>query len=284
MTSRVTRFLPSQEAAEDACVEAAANTVLGNTAHNIVVQPAGGLLSLPPEIRLQICSYITLSPEFPDSVANRGILGACCQLQLDMFEEHGPAKDLNAFMAAPGRPWVDSPCTHLAVALGPPLPFLRFTRNVTLHLPRALLSPYSELRRGRQSALPRECICESTLEHLCGLYLDRLQVLFEDGSPQREDAQDDEEYLTVKSLQPYLFQNYVQAGKVNCRTVTFTVQRLAEAEGGRDKSTTLDMADEKTGIAYTMTIVQDKEERQVERGFSSETRFKTSALQTTPGY
>lgn len=35
---------------------------------DIVPQPASPLLALPPELRLMICSYMTLSPEFADSL------------------------------------------------------------------------------------------------------------------------------------------------------------------------------------------------------------------------
>lgn len=299
--------------------EGQTNIVLGNTARDTALQAAGGLLSLPMEIRLHICSYITLAPESPESLANRGILGACRQLQQDMFEEHGPAKGLNAYITAPERPWAESPCTHSAVALGPPLPLSGFICNVTLHLPPRFLSLHQQFRRCGQSQFSLhvrpECSCEGnlgdTLEHLYGLYLDRLQVLFGDHLSQHEDdpsqrgdgssnhrrivatadEQDNEDVkddsknrrFTVKSLDPRLFDEYVDAGKVNCRTVIFTVQELANAEGGRHKSTTLDMSDEKTGISYTMTIVQDDEEIQVEREFVSDTRFRLGALHARAG-
>lgn len=316
------RSKSTMKAAKNSRGEGRTNIVLGNTARETALQAAGGLLGLPLEIRLYICSYITLAPESPDSLANRGILGACRQLQQDMFEEHGPAKDLSAYITAPERPWAESPCTHSAVALGPPRPLSGFICNVTLHLPPRFLSLRRQFRRCGQSQfglhVRPECSCEGdlgdTLEHLYSLYLDRLQVLFGDHLSHHEydpsqrgdgssnhrrtvataDEQDNEDIkddkddtknrrFTVKSLDPRLFDEYVDEGKVNCRTVIFTVQELANAKGGRHKSTTLDMSDEKTGISYTMTIVQDDEEIQVEREFVSDTRFRRGALHARAG-
>lgn len=314
-------------AAASARLDGPSNTPSGNTVRGIVHPPPDGLLSLPAEIRLHICSYITLSPVSPDSVANRGILGTCRQLQNDMFEEHGPAKDLNAYINASERPWVKSPRVDLLVTLGQPLASTRFICSVTLQMLAINLGTgWNEERQ----------YCLDALEHLYSLHLDRLQILFEDHLPEHEDedgssgggagsvddeagsvdneaslvgneavpvdnetdSMDDEpgpssrpadtrrsdlSDYTVKSLHPAFFFDFLSAGKVNCRTAVFTVHELARAVGGRDKSTTLDISNSYAGVSYTMTIVQDKVEKQVEREFTSKTRFKRDALQARAG-
>jgi hypothetical protein len=64
-----------------------------------------------------------------------------------------------------------------------------------------------------------------------------------------------------------------EMGQVNCKAITFTVEALAEVEGGRVKATCLQNK-LKNGVPYTMNIVQDKEDRQSERTYLSVTRWR----------
>jgi hypothetical protein len=65
-------------------------------------------------------------------------------------------------------------------------------------------------------------------------------------------------------------------GSVNCRALTFRVEALAEAEGGRTKVTTLENTLDRraSGLPYTLEIVQDAADRQSERTFTSASRWK----------
>lgn len=302
MTGRITRAKSAMVFPTETSAEGASYTQSGSTPREVVLATHCPLLSLPVELRLQICSYITLSPVSHESIANRAILATCRQLQEAMFTEHGPAKDLDAYINAEERAWIGTLPSPLVVTLGQPLQSTRFgfVRNVTLQCPTAFM------------------VGARCLEEVYSLYLDRVQIYLgaapvhrigvrsarkvtsaqddesatprEEGSSQSEDSpsrrvEDIDDRITssirrsytVKSLDPELFDHYVKKGKINCRCVTFTVPVLANADGGRHKSTTLDMFDEDARVSYTMTIVQNEIEAQVEREFISVNRFKPVA-------
>lgn len=83
----------------------------------------------------------------------------------------------------------------------------------------------------------------------------------------------DPEYLLKLATRDY-FDDCMHRGKVNCQTVIFTLESLAEKSGGRVRSTTLYNIAKPENIPYSLTIVETKENEQSERIFSSLSRFK----------
>jgi hypothetical protein len=85
-------------------------------------------------------------------------------------------------------------------------------------------------------------------------------------------------YGDLKSLAPAAFESHVIGGKVNCKKITISIPHLANLTCGhtQKKSTDLNM-EMKHGsrcIPYTLTIVQNSMEKQVEKSFFSATRFR----------
>src|SRR5690349_17787985 len=57
-------------------------------------EPKSQILALPVELRLMICSYMTLSPTDFESVAWKGAYFTCRQLHEDMRKQLKPEQDL----------------------------------------------------------------------------------------------------------------------------------------------------------------------------------------------
>ncbi|KAF2827098.1 hypothetical protein CC86DRAFT_370153 [Ophiobolus disseminans] len=220
---------------------------------SILPQPASRLLSLPTELRLLVCSYMTLSPEYTESLAFRGAYLSCRLLHQDMRNALVPEQDLVKYMASKRQLW--TPAVHTNVSLGPLHPFLGLIRSLTIRIP----VPTG----GRWQS---DCLV--VLRSLYALYLDDLHVVMTGAH------NNSLPYGDMKSFGPSLFMDFVRKEAVNCRKVTFTLDSLSRAEGGRAMSTVLAIHEESTNIRYHLTIVQNKEEKQVERAFKSSSRFK----------
>lgn len=67
---------------------------------------------------------------------------------------------------------------------------------------------------------------------------------------------------------------------VRCQEVRFTLDVLAQKEGGREKRTELRNTIPGTTTEYVLEIVQDKEGRQTERVYESENRFRAARERT----
>jgi hypothetical protein len=80
-------------------------------------------------------------------------------------------------------------------------------------------------------------------------------------------------YGNLKSLDRSIFEDFAERGQVNCKAVTFTLESLVDADGGRTDDWTLENH-LGNGVPYNLKIVHDKEGRQSERTYSSDTRFK----------
>jgi hypothetical protein len=217
----------------------------------IVPQPASALLALPAELRLMICSYMTLSPESADSLLWWNAFISCHRLHKDMRDQLNPANDLVQYLAKQQPSWThgteDSPIATLRL----PRPYLGVIRDITLHTSIPTLYGYRGL--------------ETALTSLYSLYLDELHVVFTGSRFFRLP------YGCMKSFPSEYFIDYVSKGKVNCGKVTFTIEKLA---GGKTKQTIIENIIPKTNISYVLTIVQDENEAQVERAFESNLRFR----------
>jgi hypothetical protein len=130
------------------------------TSDDILPQPSSRLLSLPTELRLLVCSFITLSPEHADSLAFRGAYTSCRRLHQDMRDQLDPSQDLPRYIAA--QAWSDSIRSH--ITLGGPTPFLGLIRDLTIRVP---VPPSVRWQKP----------CSVVLPSLYSLYLDRLHVV-----------------------------------------------------------------------------------------------------------
>jgi hypothetical protein len=249
-TNRMTRALAwfrlrnSADPSEQPAPAPVNDPVLPASENSISPQPDSQLLSLPTELRLTICRFMTLSPEFADSLAWRGAYESCRRLHKDMRDELDPASDLIRYVAD-----LQSP---LRITIGQPRLFLGVIRDLTIYLAR----PTGRDRRPY-----------ATLESLARLYLDHLHIIFTgdrfDG-PERD----------MKTFDPGHLVKWTEVGEVNCKKITLTIESLANAEGGRHKTTEFTNIIPGSQILYLMTIVQDSGGRQVERAFESATRFR----------
>ncbi|CAO2647450.1 Nn.00g083720.m01.CDS01 [Neocucurbitaria sp. VM-36] len=216
-------------------------------------QPASELLSLPTELRLMICRYMTLSPASPDSLMWKGAYFACQQLHKDMRDELEPEKDLARFIVSHHVSQVQT-CCQSTIKIGLSCPRLNLIREITIHTP----IPGDE-----------QVDCwHDALSPLYALYLNHLYVILTGSDFNRLP------YHDLKSWGPGLFIKYVFEGRVHCKKVTFTIDELANVEGGKEQSTEISNVVPKTRISYLLNIVQDKVGRQTERGYSSEVRFR----------
>jgi hypothetical protein len=113
---------------------------------------------------------------------------------------------------------------------------------------------------------------QSVLTHLdllrYKLHLRHLTIIWTHNPEQNDQIKD------LKSFTHPL--DSAKLGNVNCRSLTFCVEALAEAEGGRTKATTLKNTLDRmpNGLPYLLEIVQDAEDRQSERTFTSASRWK----------
>ena len=220
-------------------------------------QRASRLLSLPTELRLIICGYMTLSPASADSLAWKGAYFACRQLHDDMRNELKPEEDLSKFIATNQTLWTNTD-HQWSITIGLPHPQLDLIRDVKIH------APITWCLRGTCSL--------DTVSSLYTLYLNHLHIILV-GRDQRRFPSDG-----LKSWHPPLFMNRVRNGKVHCKKITFTIDGLANVKDGREKSTQIANMVPDTKILYLLEIVQDKAGRQTERVYSSDVRFKPLPL------
>ncbi|KAF1848169.1 uncharacterized protein K460DRAFT_353187 [Cucurbitaria berberidis CBS 394.84] len=217
-------------------------------------QQASRLLSLPTELRLMICKYMTLSPASADSLAWKGAYFACRQLQNDMRAELKPEQDLAKYIASNHASWQPD------ITVGLRHPQLNLIRDIAVHTPIP----------GHGYDIER--FWSKTMSSLYALYLNHLQVILTGCHFYRLP------YYDLKSWRSHLFIDYVGKGKVHCKKVTFTIDELANEMNGRKMCTRIANVIPGTKILYLMEIVQDGVGRQTERVYSSEVRFRPLPL------
>jgi hypothetical protein len=215
----------------------------------ILPQPDSQLLNLPTELRLTICRFMTLSPEFADSLAWRAAYEYCRRLHQDMRDELGPANDLPPYIAK----LQSSAVRPLGIILGQPLPFLRQIRDLVVHL---------------HNLVGTDSWPYDNPESVVRLYLDHLHIIFTGGG--FDGAQ-----RNLKTFDPGHLVKWTEVGKVNCKKITLTLEGLADANGGFTMTITgFSNVIQDSQIPYSMTIVQTLGGWQVERVFESATRFR----------
>ncbi|KAF2269502.1 hypothetical protein CC78DRAFT_540042 [Lojkania enalia] len=230
---------------------------------------ASRLLSLPTEIRLQIYDYMTLSPKTIEGTMWTGAYFVCRQIQTEMKAHLKPERDVPLLLGSIQDGWIHSPSQpwgraidanrqpNITAICGPTNDHLGLLAHVAVTMPSSHLS----------------CTClHQTLAALYKIYLEHVTIVITGYEPRLGT------YGDLKSMNPALFLEYMCAGKVNCKKVTFSIEHLVNEKGGRHKATPLDMCDGPQGIPYVMTIVQNKIGKQSEKTFSSPTRFRPRSL------
>jgi hypothetical protein len=198
---------------------------------------------------------MTLSPERADSLLFRGAYTSCRRLHQDIRDQLHPSQDLPRYIAA--QTWNDS--IRSQIILGEPRPFLGLIRDLTIRVP---IPP----------SVRWEKPCSVVLPSLYALFLDRLHVVLT-GSTMHVLP-----YADMKSFHDSYFIDFVKRGVVNCRNVTFTIDTLSSAKGGREKRTTIENLAPESEIRYRLTIVEGKGGKQVERAFESDSRFRPGSV------
>ncbi|KAF2648897.1 hypothetical protein K491DRAFT_698537 [Lophiostoma macrostomum CBS 122681] len=238
-------------------------------------QPDSRLLSLPAEIRLHIWEYMTLSPVTEDSLHWTGAFFTCRQMQLELKKESQPqhlATHIACGKAVNEKyPEVVKIDSKLFMIDATPST-IGLIRRVTLHV-------YIEHVRLGSFAVKFHEI----LVYLYKFFLDSLTINFVGES---EDFS--RTYLPygggIKGLRDSLFYDYVTRGQINCKSVTFSLDQLANVEGGRSKKVPLRISHGTQDISWTMVIMQDDEENQTERQYASPSRFRPESLsEPAPG-
>ncbi|KAJ4377504.1 hypothetical protein N0V83_000329 [Neocucurbitaria cava] len=203
-----------------------------------------------------ICRYMTLSPASADSLAWKGAYFACQQLHQDMRDVLKPEQDLAKYIVGHHASQAQT-CCQSVIMLGLPCPQLDLIRELTIHT----AIPYRAQGCWDNALLP-----------LYALYLDHLHVILTGAYFCRLP------YGDLKSWHSELFVQYAVDRKVNCKKVTFTIAGLANMVGGKVKSTEFENTVPGANMSYFLNIVEDKTERQTERAYSSEVRFKARRL------
>ncbi|KAF3009635.1 hypothetical protein E8E13_007409 [Curvularia kusanoi] len=221
--------------------------------------PAGAeesqLLHLPTELRLQICSYMTIAPAKIDWEW-KGAFFTCRKLQQDMLNKLSPASEVKKFFQTEVMLSLDIE-RAFGVTPGLPHPFFGWVRSVTVHFPL-----YREWFDVMYQSYP-----------LYSLYLDELQILLTGGPGQRK------RFLPwgdLKSTAPTYLMDESKNRKLvmNCKKITVTLDDLITVDGGRDKETSFGVTIPGTDLTYLFTIVQDRNEEQVQRSYTFKNRFK----------
>lgn len=213
------------------------------------------LLRLPPELRLEICSYMTIAPAKIDWEW-KGAFFSCTQLHKDMLDRLPPTQEMVRFLDTEVElpQHIDQPYRILP---GPPHPFFGWIRSLTIHIP--LSEDWTEVMR-----------------QLYPLCLDELKVLLIDDEGLRH-HRISLPYGDLKSTVPPLLMTKKPFGEelvMNCKKITVTLHLLNKVEGARHKETSFEVTLPDTDINYLFTIVEDKDERQVERSYTFNDRFR----------
>ncbi|KAF1948265.1 hypothetical protein CC80DRAFT_556495 [Byssothecium circinans] len=222
---------------------------------SIVAQPNSRLLSLPPELRLEIYEYMNLSPEAPDHLQWLGGYFTCRQLQSEIRDHLKPEESLEVYTNLT-CPWHQD----IPVVILPAPSFEQFglVQELTVRIPIPRISS--------------TFCCSRVLITLYALYLNNLNVVFTGDIKHRLP------YGDLKSVKSEFFLDAVERGLVNCKAVTFTLDFLANIEDGRVKTVKLENELKKSRVVYSLVITQDKKDQQSERTYSSASRFKPMAI------
>jgi len=234
------------------------------------------LLGIPPELRLQVYDHMSLWPSAGERKNWSGIYNSCRKIQHEMAAhvtfEKDVARNLDRLRAQKTR----HPLTFEPMTSNEQYPFTIdpvFSASLSSHL------------RGLNIVLPFHLINEfprQLLQSVYELYLDHVTVTLKVGLGSamavRRGSGPLLPYGDLKSLAPQAFESHVHNGKMNSKKVTILIPHLANLTCGyaAEKSTDLDM-EIKYGshcIPYTLTIVQNSMEKQVEKTFFSPTRFR----------
>lgn len=213
-------------------------------------QPQSPLLGIPAELRLLICSDMTL---LPSKIDWNGAFFSCRQLHNDMLDQLDPNNSTYNF-----------PC----VRSGAVQPVFGWIRSLTCTI---------ELKWGWR-------VDRIDFKQLYSLHLDELQLLHT-GEPHEHRRYPVIEIpygdlttfgppvLTTPSgqLQP-IGANVDMI--INCKNITLTLEQIAIDNGTRDKQTTYEVAFKGTDKMYLFTVIQNKEGQQVERSYTFDTRFE----------
>ncbi|KAF1928287.1 uncharacterized protein M421DRAFT_157853 [Didymella exigua CBS 183.55] len=215
-------------------------------------QPQSPLLRLPAELRLEICSNMSLSPTTVDW---NGAFFSCLQLHNDMLTKLHSKQEAIKYMKVPS-------CLNFRGAH----PVFGWIRNMYLII---------ELNLGWRDHL-------HAFKKLYTLHLDDLQFLLI-GEPRLGERYPGiaTPYGDLTTLGPPGLATpsgqLEPAGTnvvINCKKITLTLDHLANVEGARDKQTCYEVAFQGTDIMYLFTVVQNKQGQQVERSYTLDTRFE----------
>ncbi|KAG9202490.1 hypothetical protein G6514_004227 [Epicoccum nigrum] len=213
------------------------------------------LLRLPTELRLKICSYMTIVPAKIDWEWKSAFF-SCTQLHKDMLDQLSPALEMERFL----RTEVKLP-RHIEqphrISPGLPHPFFGWVRSVTIHI--ALSEEWSEIMR-----------------QLYPLYLDELHIVLRYRKGLREHR------ITLpwgdlKSTAPPLLMPRKPCKVelvVNCKKITVSFHPLNKAKRAMYKETSFEVTLPETDITFLFTIVENKREKQVERSYTFKNRFR----------
>lgn len=197
-----------------------------------------------------IFQYMTLSPATSESLHWVGAYFTCRQLHLEMRNTLKPENDYHELV---DFVWDDT----LSITPGPQYTRFGHIQEITVQISVRSL---------------KETRCERSLVSLYRFWLKHLYVVLTDVP--EDDHLSCLPWGDLKAFHPKYFTTPANAGQVNCKAVTFTIKVLAEAEQGRDCTTSLENYLEKSGAPYTLTIVQSASGQQSERTYFSETRFR----------
>ncbi|KAH6639050.1 hypothetical protein C7974DRAFT_387765 [Boeremia exigua] len=227
----------------------------------VISEQKSPLLRLPTELRFQICSYMSLSP---DTVEWNGAFFSCRLLHNDMINELRPAREMQRFLQAETmrislEPQAVQPeladCPH-KLSYGLPSPLFGWIRNVTVHVP--VVNGWLD-----------------TMHNVYPLYLDELRLILVK-SKEQGNRGIRLPYHDLKSANPpYLLDEFRPAEiTVNCKKITMTLDVPANP---RRKKISYELQVPHAEVTYLFTIVQTKKRQQVERSYTFKDRFTLPA-------
>ncbi|KAF2646683.1 hypothetical protein P280DRAFT_512841 [Massarina eburnea CBS 473.64] len=223
----------------------------------IVSQPRNNLLTLPSELRLLIFDYMELSPMRPECLGWLGAYFTCRQLHVEMRKHLKPEDALPGVTSLTCQNHQTDP---IVISPAPSFDNFGVIQELTVRIP--IPDCYNN----------RRWCCSQFFHSIYLLYLHQLNIILTGPIP------DELPYGDLKSLDPILFVKYAEQGQVNCKTIKFTLDCLANADSGRVHTIVLENELRGSRAPYTLAITQDNEDRQSERTFSSVTRFKRAVL------
>lgn len=216
------------------------------------------LLRLPTELRLEICSYMTIAPAKVDWEW-KGAFFSCTQLHNDMLNRLPPSQEMVQFLHTEVElPLPQHSEQPYRILPGCPHPFFGWVRSLTIHIP--LSEDWTEVMR-----------------QLYPLYLDELKVLLVEKKGLRR-HRIELPWGDLKSTAPPLLMttkpHVAKKLVMNCKKITITLYPLNSVKGARHKETSFEVTLPDTDINFLFTIVEDKKGRQVERSYTFKDRFR----------